>query len=48
MTVIDTAEIYGNGNAEQLISHVITGRRDRMFVVSKVWPNHVAGTGTER
>jgi len=48
MTLIDTAEIYGNGNAEKLISRVITGQRDRVFLVSKVWPSHVAGNGIER
>jgi diketogulonate reductase-like aldo/keto reductase len=48
MTLIDTAEIYGNGNAERLISHVIAGQRDRVFLVSKVWPNHAAGSGIER
>jgi aryl-alcohol dehydrogenase-like predicted oxidoreductase len=34
MTLIDTAEIYGNGNAERLISRVIAGQRDRVFLVS--------------
>jgi len=48
MTLIDTAEIYGNGNAERLISRVIAGQRDRVFLVSKVWPSHVAGNGVER
>ena len=48
MTLIDTAEIYGNGNAERLISHVIAGQRDRVLLVSKVWPNHVVGNGIER
>ena len=48
MTLIDTAEIYGNGNAERLISRVIAGQRDRVFLVSKVWPTHVAGNGIER
>lgn len=48
MTLIDTAELYGSGSAEKLISHVIAGRRDRVFLVSKVWPNHVAGNGIER
>jgi diketogulonate reductase-like aldo/keto reductase len=48
MTLIDTAEIYGNGDAERLISHVIAGQRDRVFLVSKVWPTHVAGNGIER
>ena len=48
MTLIDTAEIYGSGNAERLISHVIAGQRDHVFLVSKVWPSHVAGNGIER
>jgi aryl-alcohol dehydrogenase-like predicted oxidoreductase len=48
MTLIDTAELYGNGSAERLINHVIAGQRDRVFLVSKVWPSHVAGNGIER
>jgi diketogulonate reductase-like aldo/keto reductase len=48
MTVIDTAEIYGNGSAERLIGRVIADQRDRAFLVSKVWPSHVAGDGIER
>ena len=43
MTLIDTAEIYGNGDAEKLIGHVIAGQRERVFLVSKVWPTHVGG-----
>jgi aryl-alcohol dehydrogenase-like predicted oxidoreductase len=39
MTLIDTAEIYGS---EELVGRVIAGQRDRVFLVSKVWPNHVA------
>ena len=45
MTLIDTAEIYGS---EPFIGRVITGQRDRVFLVSKVWPNHVAGKGIAR
>ena len=45
MTLIDTAEIYSGGNAERLIGRVIAGQRDRVFLVSKVWPSHVAGNG---
>jgi diketogulonate reductase-like aldo/keto reductase len=45
MTLIDTAEIYGS---EELIGRVIAGQRDRVFVVSKVWPNHVAGDSIAR
>jgi diketogulonate reductase-like aldo/keto reductase len=48
MTLIDTAEIYGNGSAERLISRAIAGQRDRVFLVSKVWPNQEAGDGIER
>ncbi len=45
MTLIDTAEMYGDGRSEKLIGGVITGQRDRVFLVSKVSPNHVAGAG---
>jgi len=48
MTLIDTAEIYGNGRAEKLISHVIAGQRDHVFIVSKVWPSHVPRNGIAR
>jgi diketogulonate reductase-like aldo/keto reductase len=48
MTLVDTAEIYGDGNAERLIGRVIADRRDEVFLVSKVWPSHVAGNGIER
>ena len=48
MTLIDTAEIYGNGRSEELISRVIAGQRDRVFLVSKVWPDHVKGDGIAR
>jgi aryl-alcohol dehydrogenase-like predicted oxidoreductase len=42
MALIDTAEIYGS---EEFIGRVIAGQRDRVFLVSKVWPSHVAGNG---
>jgi hypothetical protein len=48
MTLIDTAEVYGNGRSEELIGRVIAGQRDRLFLVSKVWPNHVRGNGIAR
>jgi diketogulonate reductase-like aldo/keto reductase len=48
MTLIDTAEIYGNGSSEELIGRAFAGQRDRVFLVSKVWPNHVAGNGIAR
>jgi diketogulonate reductase-like aldo/keto reductase len=48
MTLIDTAEAYSNGHSEELIGHVITGQRDRVFLVSKVLPTHVTGNGMAR
>ncbi len=42
MTLIDTAEMYGDGGAETLVGEAIAGRRDETFVVSKVYP-HNAG-----
>src|SRR5262249_23650591 len=45
MTLIDTAEVYGS---EEFIGHVIAGQRNRVFLVSKVWPSHVAGNGIAR
>ncbi len=48
MTLIDTAELYGNGRSEELIGRVIAGQRDRVFLVSKVSPDHVAGNGIAR
>jgi diketogulonate reductase-like aldo/keto reductase len=43
MTLIDTSGNYGNGRSEELISHVLAGQRDRIFVVSKVEANEVPG-----
>src|SRR5262245_16512503 len=48
MTLIDTAEVYAGGRSEELIGRVIAGQRDRVFLVSKVWPTHVAGDGVAR
>jgi diketogulonate reductase-like aldo/keto reductase len=46
MTHIDTAEMYGSGGAETLIAEAIAGRRDEVFLVSKVLPNHASKRGT--
>ena len=43
MMLVDTAEMYGDGGAEEVVAHAIAGRRDEVFVVSKVYP-HNAGT----
>jgi len=45
MTLIDTAEGYGS---EEFIGRAIAGQRNRVFLVSKVWPTHVAGNGVLR
>ncbi|MDE2228856.1 MAG: aldo/keto reductase [Alphaproteobacteria bacterium] len=45
MTLIDTAEMYGDGGAEELVGEAIRGRRDRVFVVSKVLPSNASRTG---
>ena len=42
LTLIDTAEMYGEGGAEEVVGDAIAGRRDGVFVVSKVYP-HNAG-----
>lgn len=43
---IDTAEMYGSGSAESLIAEAITGRRDEVFLVSKVLPGNASKRGT--
>jgi diketogulonate reductase-like aldo/keto reductase len=48
MTLIDTAELYGDGRSEKLIGGTIAGQRDNVFLVSKVWPDHVKGNGIAR
>lgn len=45
MTHIDTAEMYGSGKAEQLIARAIEGRRDEIFLVSKVLPSNASRKG---
>ena len=42
MRFIDTAEIYGAGHSEEVVARAIEGRRDRVFVASKVSPRHFA------
>jgi diketogulonate reductase-like aldo/keto reductase len=46
MTLIDTAEMYSNGKAEELVGEAIAGRRDEVFVVSKVLPWNATRRGT--
>ncbi|MBB5573466.1 MULTISPECIES: aldo/keto reductase [Rhizobium] len=46
MTLIDTAEMYGEGGAEEIVGEAIAGRRDEVFVVSKVYPHNASSKGT--
>jgi diketogulonate reductase-like aldo/keto reductase len=46
MILIDTAEMYADGGAEQLVGEAIEGRRDDVFLVSKVLPHHATLRGT--
>ncbi len=46
VTLIDTAEMYGNGRSEELVGEAIAGRRDGLFIVSKVLPSNASRSGT--
>jgi diketogulonate reductase-like aldo/keto reductase len=46
MTLIDTAEMYADGGAEVLVGEAIAGRRDQVFLVSKVLPSNATLPGT--
>ena len=46
MTHIDTAELYGSGSVEELVGEAIAGRRDEVFLVSKVLPSNASRRGT--
>lgn len=45
MTLIDTAEMYGSGRSEELVGEAIAGRRDDVFLVSKVLPDNASRHG---
>lgn len=45
VTLIDTAEMYGEGGAEQVIGEAIRGRRDGLFLVSKFYPHNASYNG---
>lgn len=46
LTLIDTAEMYGDGASEELVGEAIAGRRDSVYLVSKVLPSHATRRGT--
>ena len=43
--LIDTAEMYGDGRSEELVGEAITGRRDEVFLVTKVYPHNASRKG---
>jgi len=45
MTLIDTAEMYGSGGAEEIVAEAAQGQRDRLFIVSKVLPYNASQKG---
>src|SRR5438045_6372681 len=45
MTVIDTAEMYADGGAERVVGEAIAGRRDEVFVITKVYPWNASRDG---
>ena len=46
MTLIDTAEMYASGGAEEVVGEAVAGRRDEAFIVSKVMPGNASRRGT--
>jgi diketogulonate reductase-like aldo/keto reductase len=48
MHLIDTAEMYGDGGAEEVVGAAIAGRRDAVFLVSKVYPHNASRTGVRQ
>lgn len=46
MSHIDTAEMYGSGRAEEIVGEAIAGRRDEVFLISKVLPENASRAGT--
>ena len=47
VTLIDTAEMYGEGGAEEVVGEAIAGRRDEVFLVSKVYPHNADRRGVQ-
>ena len=45
MTLIDTAEMYGSGGAEEVVARAAESQRDSLFIVSKVYPHNASRTG---
>jgi diketogulonate reductase-like aldo/keto reductase len=47
MALIDTAEMYAEGGAEEVVAEAVAGRRDEAFIVSKVYPHNAGGRRLE-
>ena len=45
MTLVDTAEMYADGGAERVVAEAVTGRRDEVFLVTKVLPQNASRRG---
>jgi len=45
LELIDTAEMYGEGGAEEVVGEAMAGRRDEVFLVSKVYPHNASAAG---
>lgn len=48
ITLIDTAEMYASGGSEEVVAEAIAGRRDEVFLVSKVLPSNASRAGVKR
>jgi diketogulonate reductase-like aldo/keto reductase len=48
MTLIDTAEMYGDGRSESLVAEAIAGQREKVFLVTKVLPSNASRKGVVR
>jgi diketogulonate reductase-like aldo/keto reductase len=48
LTLVDTAEMYGDGGAEEVVAEAIAGRRNEVFLVSKVYPHNASATKLPR
>ena len=48
LTLVDTAEMYGDGRSEALVGEAIAGRRDEVFLVSKVYPHNASARAMPR
>ena len=46
LNLIDTAEMYGEGGAEEMVAEAMAGRRDQVYLVSKVYPHNASRKGT--